>query len=71
MNYSKLLMHGYNYAMTDKVIFEKWVTEKIPTETMIRLFRRNNHVSWKIYIEPDRFVEYLATLGYRRAPHVD
>lgn len=53
-------------ASEDKAIFTKWSLCQITTGKAIERFKRSNNMPYYINIEPDQFIDWLHSLGYRR-----
>ena len=52
----------------DKALFLKWMNYEVETEEAIERFKKNNNMKDTI-INPNEFVIWLASLGYRRMYH--
>lgn len=61
----KYLLHSS--ASADKAIFTKWAHGQITIGETIKRFKRSNNMPYYVNIEPDEFISWLNSIGYRRS----
>lgn len=54
-------------ASNDKAIFTKWSYGQITTGEAIKRFKRSNNMPYYVNIEPDDFIRWINSIGYRRS----
>jgi hypothetical protein len=53
-------------AARDKTIFTIWASGRISTGEAIKRFKLSNNMPYYVNIEPDEFICWMKSLGYRR-----
>ncbi|MBQ1289369.1 MAG: hypothetical protein IIY23_04325 [Erysipelotrichaceae bacterium] len=53
-------------ASRDKTIFTIWASGRISTGEAIKRFKLSNNMPYYVNIEPDEFICWMNSLGYRR-----